>query len=93
MRHPKGALTRKTDIKDAFKIIPVHPDDYHKLGLQIGGYYYYDMTLTQGGGSSCQIFEEFSTALEAINKYYTEQDSTHYLDDFFSSSMTTYISH
>ena len=50
------------------------------------------MTLTQGGGSSCQIFEEFSTALEAINKYYTEQDSTHYLDDFFFVDDNTHIS-
>jgi hypothetical protein len=83
MKHPKGSVTRKTDIKDAFKIIPVHPDDYHKLGLHLDGEYYYDTTLPQGGSSSCQIFEDFSTALEAINAYYTKQHSTHYLDDFF----------
>jgi hypothetical protein len=83
MKHPKGSFTRKTDVKDAFKIIPVHPDDYHKLGLFFGGQYYYDVTLPAGGSSSCQIFEEFSTALEAINTFYTSQDSTHYLDDFF----------
>jgi hypothetical protein len=83
MTYPKGSVTRKTDIKDAFKIIPVHPDDYHKLGLKLGGNYYYDVTLPQGGSSSCQIFEAFSTALEAINVYYTNQLTTHYLDDFF----------
>lgn len=84
MKYPKGSVTRKTDVKDAFKLIPVHPDDYHKLGLKLGTNYYYDVTLPQGGGSSCKIFEEFSTALDAINDYYTtNQDSTHYLDDFF----------
>jgi hypothetical protein len=45
MQKPKGSVTRKTDIKDAFKIIPVHPDEYHKLGLKFGGKYYYDVTL------------------------------------------------
>ena len=36
MQKPKGSVTRKTDIKDAFKIIPVHPDEYLKLGLKFG---------------------------------------------------------
>ena len=83
MKYPKGSVTRKTDIKDAFKIIPVHPDEYRKLGLKLGSKYYYDVTLPMGGGSSCQIFEEFSTALEAIAKHDIEQEITHYLDDFF----------
>ena len=84
MQKPKDSVTRKTDIKDALKIIPVHPDEYHKLGLKFGGKYYYDVTLPMGGASSCQIFEDFSTALQAISEHDIEdQGITHYLDDFF----------
>ena len=83
MKHEKGVVTRKTDIKDAFKLIPVHPDDHWKLGLKLQGKYYYDVTLPMGCGSSCQIFEEFTTALEAIAKHDIDQEMTHYLDDFF----------
>ena len=90
MNHKKGVVTRKTDIKDAFKLIPVHPDDHWKLGLKLNGKYYYDVTLPMGCGSSCQIFEEFTTALEAIAKHDIDQDMTHYLDDFFFVDLTTH---
>ena len=83
MNHPKGSVTRKTDLKDAFKLIPVHPDDHFKLGMKVMGKYYYDVTLPMGCASACQIFEELSTALEAIHTFYTDQDTLHYLDDFF----------
>ena len=83
MKHKRGAVTRKTDIKDAFKLMPVHPDDHWKLGLKLNGKYYYDITLPMGCASSCQIFEEFTTALQAIAQHDIVQDMTHYLDDFF----------
>ena len=85
MRFPKGSYTRKTDIKNAFKLIPIHPDDHNKLGIKFNGKYYYDTTLPMGAASSCKIFEVFSTALQAIYDHYAEFGglSTHYLDDFF----------
>ena len=85
MRFPKGSYTRKTDIKSAFKLIPIHPDDHNKLGIKFNGKYYYDTTLPMGAGSSCKIFEVFATALQAIYDYYADFGglSTHYLDDFF----------
>ena len=83
MQFPKGSFTRKTDIKSAFKIIPIHPDDHHKLGLYLFGKFYYDVTLVMGAASACQIFEEFSTALEAIHIFYSGEPTLHYLDDFF----------
>ena len=83
MTLPRGALTRKSDIKSAFKIIPIHPDDHHKLGLYIFGKFYYDVTLAMGAASACQIFEAFSTALEAIHSFYSHELTLHYLDDFF----------
>ena len=42
----KGALMAKTDIKDTFRLLPFHPDDYNLLGfsLEIDGktIYFYD---------------------------------------------------
>ena len=84
MKHPKGSYTMKTDIEHAFKLIPIHPEDYHKLGIKFNGKYYYDKTLPQGAGSACKIFERFSTSINAIHLHDVGPDSaTHYLDDFF----------
>jgi len=89
MKFPKGAYTWKTDLEHAFKLIPIHPQDYHKLGFKFKGKYYYDKTLPQGAGSACRIFERFSTSINAIHVYDTEPDSaTHYLDDFFFICLT-----
>lgn len=46
----------KTDIEDAFRIIPIHPSDYHLLGFIWEGQFYYDKCLPMGASSSCQIF-------------------------------------
>jgi hypothetical protein len=94
MQSPKGVYTRKTDIQDAFKIIPIHPDDHHKLGFKFNNQYYYDVTLPMGAGSACQIFESFSTSLQAIYDYHAIQGarSTHYLDDFFFIDLTYQLS-
>ena len=37
-----GCFLAKTDVKNAFRIIPIHPDDYGLLGMQWRGLYYYD---------------------------------------------------
>jgi hypothetical protein len=89
MKHPRGSYTMKTDIKDAFKLIPIHPQDHHKLGIKFRGQYYYDTTLPQGASSACRIFERFSTSIDAIHEFDVGEDSsTHYLDDFFFVCLT-----
>ncbi|MCP4295847.1 MAG: hypothetical protein GY786_09595, partial [Proteobacteria bacterium] len=94
MKFHRGAFTRKTDIQDAFKIIPIHPDDHHKLVFKFNNQYYYDITLPMGAASACQIFESFSTALQAIYDHFSIQGSlsTHYLDDFFFIDPTYLVS-
>ena len=73
----------KTDIKSAFKIIPIHPEDYKLLGFQWQGRYYYARTLPMGAGSSCAIFERFSTALQFIAETQLKvHRCLHVLDDF-----------
>ena len=40
-----GCFMAKTDIESAFRLIPVHPDDYELLGMHGNGKYYYDKVL------------------------------------------------
>lgn len=82
-RTGKGCFMAKTDIKSAFRIIPVHPDDHPLLGMKWENLYYYDRCLPMGCSSSCAIFEAFSTALEWIAIHRLGASSVlHILDDF-----------
>ena len=49
------------DIKSAFRLLRVHPDDFELLGIQIDGEYYIDKCLPMGCSISCKIFNQFST--------------------------------
>jgi hypothetical protein len=84
---PFGSYTAKTDVADAFRLIPVRPADYPKLGMCFKSKYYYDRALPQGCGSSCRIFETFSTAIHAIlDAQAPNVHCVHMLDDFFLMS-------
>ena len=78
-----GALMAKSDIEEAFRFIPIHPDDYHLLGFTWRKQFYYDTHLPMGCRRSCAIFEAFSTAIQwiCINKLGCKYMS-HILDDF-----------
>ena len=60
----KDSLMAKTDIKDAFRFIPIHPEDYKLLGFSWEGAFYYDKCIPMGASGSCQIFESLSQALQ-----------------------------
>ena len=79
----RGCLIAKADLQDAFRIIPIHPDQYRLLGFQWEGKYYYDRCLPMGCSISCQVFESLSNALQWIlkNKLGVKFTS-HILDDF-----------
>ena len=38
----------KTDIKYAFRIIPIHPTDFESLGMKWDNLYYHDQALPMG---------------------------------------------
>ena len=81
---PRHSYTAKTDIADAFRLIPVHPSDYPKLGIHFDQQYYYDTCLPQGCASSCRIFETFSTAVQKIFEHICPGVlCVHMIDDFF----------
>ena len=78
-----GTYLAKSDIQSAFTLVPITPKDYHKLGFQWEGLYYYYTTLPQGAASSCFIFERIATAIHWIlTNHYNIQHLVHYLDDF-----------
>ena len=80
---PPGSFLAKTDIESAFRIIPIHPSCYHLLGFTFQSHFYFDKRLPMGLSASCQLFEQFSSALEWIanNKIHI-QHMIHVLDDF-----------
>jgi len=79
----RGCVLAKTDVRSAFRIIPVHPSDYPLLGLQWKGQWYYDRCLPMGCSSSCKIFESLSTAMEWIARTKLGiPQILHILDDF-----------
>ena len=78
-----GCFMAKTDIKSAFRIIPIHPQDYSLLGIKWADKYYFDRCLPMGCSSSCAIFETFSTALEWLSLHKLRASAVlHILDDF-----------
>lgn len=80
----RECLMAKTDIEDAFRIIPIHPADYYLLGFTWEGQYYYDKCLPMGASSSCQIFESLSSALQwVMENVFNASGMSHILDDFF----------
>ena len=79
----KGAHMAKTDIKSAFRIIPIHPEDRELLGFAWEGQFYFDKCLPMGASSSCKIFETFSSALKWIaTTKFKCGDIVKILDDF-----------
>ena len=84
LRTGVGSLLEKTDIKSAFRIIPIRPADYNLLGIYWRGGYYFDRCLAMGLSSSCKTFEALNTAVQWIAQ--TKLGISymlHLLDDFF----------
>ena len=79
-----GAFMCKTDIENAYRIVPISPDDHKLLGFAIDGQFFYDKNLAMGLSASCNLFEKFSTALHWIaEEKLGVSGCAHVLDDFF----------
>ena len=73
----------KTDAKSAFRIIPIHPNDFALLDMKWQDSYYFDHCLPMGCTSSCTIFQAFSTALDWLAMARLGASGVlHILDDF-----------
>ena len=85
-KHGYGALMAKTDIQDAFRLLPIHPNDYKLLGFSVQNNgqteHYFDKCLPMGLSISCQTFERFSSALQWYMEFYHHASVSHVIDDF-----------
>ena len=72
----------KLDIKDAYRIVPVHPADYHLLGIRWEGNTYVDRALPFGLRSAPKIFTALADFISWILRQQGITRQLHYLDDF-----------
>ncbi len=78
-----GCHLAKTDIKSAFRLIAINPRDWPYLCMTHQGKYFVDKCLPFGLATSCAIFEEFPTALQAIAQSRKPVGTlNHYLNDY-----------
>ena len=70
------------DLKDAYRVIPVLPQDHHLLGIQWCGDTFVDRSLPFGLRSSPKIFTAFSDMVAWTIHYRGVRHLLHYLDDF-----------
>jgi len=79
----EGALMAKRDIKSAFRLLPIHPDDFNLLGIQINGRVFVDKNLPFGCSCAPFLFECFSTFIHwAVTQSSKLDTLDHYIDDF-----------
>ena len=77
-----GAFLTKIDIKHAYRLLPVRPEDWPLLVYFWDGHYCVDLKLPFGGRSSASIFTDFADLVCWIinNKY--DLVVIHYSDDY-----------
>jgi hypothetical protein len=79
----RGCLLTKFDVRSAFKLVPVRPQDRALLGLRWQEQYYYEVVLPFGLRTSGYRWEEFAEALHfLLEKRLGIQLAFHYVDDF-----------
>lgn len=81
----KGTTMCKTDISDAFKLVPILPSQWHLFCIKWKSSYYYYNKLSFGCRSSPKIFDYLSQAVcwIATNNYGIKH-ILHLLDDFIT---------
>ena len=85
-----GALMSKVDLKSAFRLCPVHPDDWQLLGIHWQGRYYIDKCLPFGLRSAPYLFNMVTDTIQWIlHCHFQVSNSFHYLDDFSSLGQPT----
>ena len=72
----------KLDVKDAYRIMPVHPADYHLLGIRWEGKTYVDRSLPFGLRSAHKIFSALADFIAWVLHCHAIPYQLHYLDDF-----------
>ncbi len=77
-----GCQLAKLDLQHAYRVVPVHPDDWHLLGMQWRQQVFLDVALPFGLRSAPKIFSALADALLWSMTCRGIQEGIHYLDDF-----------
>ena len=72
----------KLDIKDAYRIVPIHPADHHLLGILWRGQTYIDQSLPFGLRSAPKLFSAVADLIAWALACQGVTHQLHYLDDF-----------
>ena len=79
------SLMCKLDIKHAYRLLPVRPDQWHHLCYFWEGSWYVDLVLPFGLRSSGSIFNQFAKLVRwIIQHHYGIVNIINYSDDFFA---------
>ena len=78
----RGYVLAKTDVTQAYRNIPVHPEDSMLLGMHWEGKWYVDKTLPFGLRSAPPIFSAVADAMQWVMEQQGIKWVWHYVDDF-----------
>ena len=84
----KGCLLSKIDIKHAYRLLAVRPQDWPLLVYRWNGYYFVDLKLPFGSRSSSSIFTSFADLVSWILTTKFSLVVIHYSDDYLLFSVT-----
>jgi len=78
----RGAFLVKADIKEAYRMIKVHPQDCHLSSVKWENSIYIDQALPFGLRSAPKIFSAVANAIQWVLQNQGINISLHYLDNF-----------
>ena len=82
----KGSLMAKIDLQNAFRLIPVRPEDWNLLGIHWRNQFYIDTCLPFGLRSAPFLFNQLAGAIHwSLQHNHGVRHVLHYLDDFFTA--------
>lgn len=63
----KGCLMAKSDVKSAFRLLPIAPSDFDQLGFKFDGKYYFDKCMPFGCSISCSSWEKMANFFRSFS--------------------------
>uniref|UniRef100_A0A1X7VJK1 Reverse transcriptase domain-containing protein n=1 Tax=Amphimedon queenslandica TaxID=400682 RepID=A0A1X7VJK1_AMPQE len=78
----RGSLLVKADVKEAYRNIPIHPDDQWLLGVEWDGVTYIDGALPFGLRSAPKLLSAIADAAQWVLRQKGVKNVLQYLDDF-----------
>ena len=84
----RGSFLAKVDVRQAYRIVPVHPEDRPLLGMMWEGSLFVNSALLFGLRSAPKIFSALADALEWLIRNEGVESVMHYLDDYLLVART-----